>query len=74
LCKEKDIPDFGMGNLDFGFWILDWEFGFWKGLPTEDYFCPRMKNLLLTTGLFVLVIIGFYLGKHFYLKPKKHHR
>lgn len=29
-----------------------------------------MKNLLLTTGMCVLIILGFYLGKHFYLKPK----
>jgi thiol-disulfide isomerase/thioredoxin len=29
-----------------------------------------MKNLLVTTGLCVLIILGFYLGKHFYLKPK----
>jgi len=29
-----------------------------------------MKNLLLTAGMVVLIILGFYLGKHFYLKPK----
>jgi thiol-disulfide isomerase/thioredoxin len=29
-----------------------------------------MKNLLVTTGLFVLIWLGFYLGKRYYLKPK----
>jgi thiol-disulfide isomerase/thioredoxin len=29
-----------------------------------------MKNLLVTTGTCVLIFLGFYLGKHFYLKPK----
>lgn len=29
-----------------------------------------MKSLLLTTGLCVLIVLGFYVGKHFYLKPK----
>jgi len=29
-----------------------------------------MKNLLVTTGMCVLIILGFYLAKHFYLKPK----
>lgn len=29
-----------------------------------------MKNLLVTTGMCCLIILGFYLGKHFYLKPK----
>jgi thiol-disulfide isomerase/thioredoxin len=29
-----------------------------------------MKNLLATTGMCILIILGFYLGKHFYLKPR----
>jgi thiol-disulfide isomerase/thioredoxin len=29
-----------------------------------------MKNLLVTTGMCVLIILGFYLAKHFYLKPR----
>jgi thiol-disulfide isomerase/thioredoxin len=29
-----------------------------------------MKNLLLTAGMIILIIFGFYLGKYLYLKPK----
>ncbi|HJW31449.1 MAG TPA: TlpA disulfide reductase family protein, partial [Saprospiraceae bacterium] len=29
-----------------------------------------MKNLLMTAGLCVLVMAGYYVAKHFYLKPK----
>ncbi len=29
-----------------------------------------MKNLLATTGMFILIFVGFYLGKRYYLKPK----
>src|SRR5690242_15445302 len=29
-----------------------------------------MKNLLVTTGACILIILAYYFGKHFYLKPK----
>lgn len=29
-----------------------------------------MKNLLMTTGICILIVAGYYLGKHLYLKPK----